>query len=71
MSAPHSLAPAGRTLCLECHKPLRIFTKRTDFNGREYHFKCWYELVQQRKAERELIKYLEMMKRDIENEKLE
>jgi len=28
-------------LCEECNKPLRIFKKREDFDGRELHFKCW------------------------------
>ena len=46
-------------LCEECNKPLRIFKKRFDFNGRELHLKCWKELQLQYLYQREMDYYLE------------
>jgi hypothetical protein len=47
------------TNCLKCEQPLRIFSKRLDFDGRKYHFKCWKELVQEKLHRRVLLDYLE------------
>ena len=49
-------------LCEECNKPLRIFKKRLDFNGRELHLKCWKELQLQYLYQRVMDDYLEKSK---------
>jgi hypothetical protein len=52
-------------LCEECNKPLRIFKKRLDFNGRELHLKCWKELQLQYLYQREMDYYLEIHKNSL------
>ena len=31
--------------CQHCSKPIRKFTKHTDWDCRKYHLKCWKQLL--------------------------
>ena len=59
------------TNCLKCEQPLRLWSKRLDFNGREYHFKCWKKLAEEKLHQRVLLDYIEFAKKERQLQHLE
>lgn len=54
------MANAEKVVCCRCHKAIREFAARKDWQNRKLHLKCWKEQEDEKRCQSMLENFLKM-----------